>query len=145
MGCNCANKNKLNQPNTVVNSTPQTVDQVYQLLEQQDKDEFIDVIYQGPEYLHYIGSPTGIITKYNLRNYGLARKGNVVKIHIDDFNKSPWLFTKVETKLKEDLVELEEVITEVVENHPETVVSDTEVSSSDEDQIKVLVKKKVKK
>ena len=56
---------------------------------------FKTVTYKGPEYKHYVGSPTGIITQFGLRNYGSYKFGELMKVHPADIAALPNIFELV--------------------------------------------------
>ena len=59
-------------------------------------EDFIPVIYRGPNYTHLIPSRTGVLVKYNLKNYGLGKGGVKIRVHKDDIAKFPELYEVIE-------------------------------------------------
>ncbi len=49
-------------------------------------NEFLDAIYNGPSTPHYIPSTTGVITSYGIKNYGMGKKGDRIRVHVNDIN-----------------------------------------------------------
>lgn len=51
------------------------------------------VRFNGHTYTATIGSPTGIIAKDGLYNYGRGKNGDIFLVHVDDISKEPTTFT----------------------------------------------------
>lgn len=54
------------------------------------------VRYNGHVHTATVGSPTGIIAKDGLRNYGRAKAGDYLLVHVADISHSPTLFTLID-------------------------------------------------
>lgn len=84
MACAVCNKNK----------TPPFTDGDYQIM--WNTNNFSVVQYNGQNYPRLLGSPTGIITQYGIRDYGRHKNGDYVIIHKDDIEAKPELFIVVQ-------------------------------------------------
>lgn len=51
------------------------------------------VRYTGRNFTTTIGSPTGVIVKDGLKNYGRGKTGDILLVHVEDIKKSPAMFT----------------------------------------------------
>lgn len=92
-----------------------------------DTGDFLVVKFNGPNSVHYIGSPTGVITKYNLQNYGRGKRGQFLLVHRDDIVAKPSLFVKLSDDVltaAENLLGLQQPQTITVE--PTVVVPEKE-------------------
>lgn len=60
-------------------------------------DEFIDAIYNGPKTPHYIPSTTGVIKHYGIKNYGMGKFGDRIRVHKEDLTseRGIWLYTAI--------------------------------------------------
>lgn len=96
MACGCS-KNK-----TVVNQNQPLVAPNNQLFDRATDPNFVKVIYNGPDYPHLIGSPTGIIAQFGMMDYGMGKKGIEFYVHRNDLQKSPFLYTVIPT-VQEDV------------------------------------------
>lgn len=93
-----------------------------------DSGRYRVVRYNGANYTHFIGSPTGVIVADNLTSYGRAKDGNYLLVHVDDIKKTPNTFVVVSgDELEKAMAELE--LKPVVESTA-TVVANTPVTQS---------------
>lgn len=94
MACGCS-KNKVAQPvvpqqNVLQNSSNSNN---RNNIDFSNHPEFVKAIYKGPEgYTHLIGSPTGIIANFGIRDYGLGKGGSIIYVHKADLEKNSWLY-----------------------------------------------------
>lgn len=58
-----------------------------------DSGNYKLVRYNGRTFTTTIGSPTGVIAKDGLKNYGRAQAGDILLVHTDDIKKTPQVFT----------------------------------------------------
>ncbi len=58
--------------------------------------DFIKCVYRGRTYMHYIPSTTGIISTFNLFNYGYGKDGDIIYVHKQDVQKSPHTYQTIE-------------------------------------------------
>lgn len=61
-----------------------------------DSGKYKLVRYEGRDFTTTIGSPTGAIVKDGLKNYGRAKSGDFLLVHIDDIQKTPQTFIILE-------------------------------------------------
>lgn len=94
MGCGCGKKTQTHAVSSVQITTAEVMSQTL------NGEDFILVEYLGPSYEHLIPSPTGIIAKFGLRNYGIGKRGAQVKVHKDDAQNSS-LFAIIPNKIVE--------------------------------------------
>ncbi|MCA9747988.1 MAG: hypothetical protein KC414_02690 [Romboutsia sp.] len=80
MACAVCNKSK----------TPPFTDGDYQVM--WNTNNFSVVQYNGQNYPRLLGSPTGIITQYGIRDYGRHKNGDYVIVHNFDIEAKPELF-----------------------------------------------------
>lgn len=91
-----------------------------------DSGEYRVVRYNGPNYVKFIGSPTGVIVKDGLTSYGRGKNGSIILVHKDDINKQPSLFTVLkdeELTKGEKVLGLSHVIESTVKVIPNTAPS----------------------
>lgn len=89
MSCNCS---KVTADNTIEQPT-------LLMTMNNNPDVWVDVIYNGGNYLHYVPSPTGILRQFGLKNYGLGKKGMKLKVHERDLPSL--LFSRYEIEVEE--------------------------------------------
>ena len=58
-----------------------------------DSGNYKLVRYTGRNFTTTIGSPTGVIVKDGLKNYGRGKTGDILLVHVDDIKKSPTMFS----------------------------------------------------
>lgn len=58
-----------------------------------DSGKYKLVRYSGHRYTATIGSPTGVIAKDGIYNYGRGSDGDYLLVHVDDISKAPTVFT----------------------------------------------------
>lgn len=57
-----------------------------------DSGNYKLVRYTGRNFTTTIGSPTGVIVKDGLKNYGRGKTGDILLVHNDDIKKAPTIF-----------------------------------------------------
>ena len=88
--------------------------------------EFVKVVYNGPSYTHLVGSPTGIIANFGIRDYGMGKGGSIIFVHKADLEKSSWLYTVANESALQILAEASPIPNEVFEN-TEKLIDSSEV------------------
>lgn len=58
-----------------------------------DSGKYKLVRFNGHKYTATIGSPTGVIAKDGIYNYGRGGDGDYLLVHVDDIEKAPTIFT----------------------------------------------------
>jgi hypothetical protein len=89
MACGCGKKKTFNEVSRSVQTLKTRGSTEAEIVkEATDGEEFIYAIYNGPNYPHYLPSPTGVISQYGILNYGMGKRGDRIKVHKLDFEKS---------------------------------------------------------
>lgn len=98
-----------------------------------DSGNYIPVRYNGGNYTHTIGSPTGVIVKDGLRSYGRGKYGDTFLVHKDDISAQPQTFTI----LAKDTQEYSDALTKfgVVKSQPKVVEKKTSAKKEVEEVI----------
>lgn len=65
------------------------------LLQLYNSGDFEFVRYMGPSYNHIVAPVTRAVIAYGLKDYGMARKGNILLVHKDDIKAKPHIFVKL--------------------------------------------------
>lgn len=92
MACGCGKKKApktTKSVETMRSSGADSTQIIEELTRSGEENEFIYAIYNGPSYPHHMRSVTGIINKlYGLNDYGIGRRGDIIKVHKLDYEKS---------------------------------------------------------
>ena len=77
--------------------------------------DFVQVKYIGPQYARMVKSPSGALTRYGAKSYGLYTNGAVIYVHKDDVKAAPQMFAPLQpiesfaaTKPKVEAAKVEE-------------------------------------
>lgn len=65
------------------------------------QENYVVVEYRDPQkrnYVHLITSPTGVVLKDGMRNYGTGKSGRKLRVHVDDVKATPKTFVRIVQK-----------------------------------------------
>jgi len=114
-----------------------------------DSGNYKLVRYNGRTFTTTIGSPTGVIAKDGLKNYGRAQAGDILLVHTDDIKKTPQVFTLLQKDTEPYNVGLKKY--ELTDSAPKAVSKKTatvaEVKATVEPTVEVVTieEKKIEK
>jgi hypothetical protein len=60
-----------------------------------DDPDFIEVVYSGKNYGHWIYSATGVLKQYRITNYGYHTNGAHLRVHVKDVEAEPHRFERM--------------------------------------------------
>lgn len=132
MACNCGNKKKSVEKQNILERSLKTRtenellkiiadrgkmisnQQLYNSLNDVEKEDFIYVEYLGGNYNHLLGIHSPIPIVLGFKSYGIVRKGFKIWIHKEDFNEKKFKLIEIENSLSIPIIE-EELITPEVQ------------------------------